>query len=277
MVAGGFPAVRLLRSSVNLGFAAANNLAFRHAGGRYVVLLNSDAFLAPGALARSSALMDRHPEIGLAGGRLVGRDGSWQPSARMFPSVLRDFLALSGLSARYPRSRFFGRADGTCCDPLEPAAVDWVPGAYSIIRREALDRAGYFDENFFLYYEEVDLCRRIRGAGYRVQYWPEIVVTHLGGESSKTVTGLSLSSNGSQLALWRMRAGLLYYRKHHGAGSWRVRQMERAWHTLRKWRNLWGSGPERRRKAEDSRVAVELLDRAWKETAGGRVSPARPW
>jgi GT2 family glycosyltransferase len=179
-------------------------------------LLNSDAFLQRDALRLSVEKMDHEPQVGLAGARLIGRDGSWQPSSRMFPSVLNDLLALSGLAAKYPRSRFFGRFDRTWADQLQAARVDWVPGAYSIIRRDLLQRIGYFDERFFLYYEEVDLCRRIKAAGYDVCYWPDVVVIHLGGESSKTLKRLSISSSGRQLTLWRMRAAFLYYRKYQG-------------------------------------------------------------
>ena len=277
MVADEFPMVRLIRKTVNLGFAAANNAAFPLARGRYVVLLNSDAFLKPDALAQGVRLMDAHPRTGIAGGRLVGRDGSWQPAARMSPSVLNDFLTLTGLAAKYPRSRFFGRADRTWSDPSQAASVDWVTGAFAIIRADALRRVGDFDERFFLYYEEVDLCRRFRAAGYEVSYWPGIVVVHLGGESSKTMEHLSMSRTGAQIALWRMRSEFLYYRKHHGVGAWLARQSERNWHRLRQWKN-WGSQDSvRRRKFEDSTATMRLLDQAWRETKGGRISPARPW
>jgi GT2 family glycosyltransferase len=272
MVEREFPTVRLIRSDVNLGFAAANNRAFPLCTGRYIVLLNSDAFLHPGALRLALAHMDAEPSTGLGGARLVGRDGSWQPSARKFPSPLNDFLTLTGLAARFPHSRFFGRFDRTWADPNAAADVDWVPGAFSIIRREALAKAGYFDEIFFLYYEEVDLCRRIKQAGFRIRYWPDVVVVHYGGESSKTVQTLKLSSSGSQLALWRMRSAFLYYRKHHGPAAWCAREVEKVWHQIRAWKNK--ASPD---KAEESRALVSLLDRAWKETAGGSSSPARPW
>ena len=91
MVGNEFPRVRVLRSTVNLGFGGANNLAIQTAGGRYVILLNSDAFLCPGSLRLAIDHMNLHPEVALAGARLVGRDFSWQPSARMFPGV---FLSL---------------------------------------------------------------------------------------------------------------------------------------------------------------------------------------
>lgn len=278
MVAAEFPQVELLRSQVNLGFAAANNLAFPLARGRYVVLLNSDAFLDPEALSRSVAHMDAQPEVGLGGAMLVGRNGELQPSARIFPSLLNDFLTISGLAAARPRSRFFGRFDRTWADPAVAAAVDWVPGAFSIIRRQVLEQVGYFDENMFIYYEEVDLCRRIKAAGHAVWYWPDIRVVHLGGESSKTVKRLSMASSGSQLTLWRMRSELLFYRKHHGAiGAWLAMQLERSWHRLRRWRNQKGKSEVALAKAEESRAIGLLFRQAWTETRGGRVSPPRPW
>jgi len=274
MVAANFPAIKLIRSDVNLGFGNANNLGFEQAQGRYVVLLNSDAFLRSGALSKAVQYMDTDPRTGLGGARLVGRDDSWQPSARLFPSLLNEFLNLSGLAARYPHNRFFGRFDRTWADLNQAAKVDWVPGAFSIIRREVLESVGYFDRDFFLYYEEVELCRRIKAVGYTIQYWPDVVVVHLGGESSKTVSHLSLSSAGAQLTLWRMRSELLYYRKWHSAFTvWLVMALEKYWHTLRFLKN-------RRKyptKAEESRTIVALLEQAWRETQGGRISPHQPW
>ncbi len=278
MVDREFPEVKLIRSQVNLGFAAANNKAFPHCTGRYVVLLNSDAFLKPQALQKSIAYMDADVGIGLGGARLTGRDGSWQPSARMFPSPLNDLLTLSGLAGKFPKSHFFGRFDRTWADQGESADVDWVPGAYSIIRRSVLESVGYFDENFFLYYEEVDLCKRIKDAGYRIKYWGDVGVIHLGGESSKTIAGATFSKSGSQLTLWRMRAELLYYRKHHGAvGALLAKDLESAWHAVRAWKNRNSKDEGRALKAKDSARLVELMAQAWEETDGGEVSPPRPW
>jgi len=279
MVAAQSPATTLIRSDANLGFAGASNRGLEVARGRYVVLLNSDAFLATGALALSVKKMDAHPRVGLAGGRLVGRDGSWQPSGRLFPSITNDLLTLSGLADRHPESRFFGRMDRTWADPLEPARVDWVPAAYSILRREVLDQVGPFDRRFFLYYEEVDLCRRVNEAGFEVWYWPDIVVVHVGGESARTVeNGGGVSRSGAQLSLWRMRSALLYYRKHHGrAGAATAMAIEAAWHRLRAWKNRHAADPVARAKAEESERLADLMHRAWSETSGGAVSPSQPW
>ena len=277
MVEAQFPEVKLIRSSVNLGFGGANNQAFKVATGRFIVLLNSDAFLEPMALRRSIAYMDANSRIGLGGARLIGADGSWQASCRMFPSPLNDFLSLSGLAAKFPKSRFLGRQDHTWANQDEPADADWVPGAYSVIRRSVLDEVGHFDEQFFLYYEEVDLCKRIKRAGYTVRYWPDVVVVHLGGESSKTITDLTMSKSGAQLELWRMRSAFLYYRKHHGPAAWLTKTVESVWHRLRSWKNLLSPVPAHKGKARESKMVVELLGRAWRETSGGAVSPSRPW
>ena len=245
-----------------------------------MVLLNSDAFLLPGSLRAAVNNMNLHPEVALAGARLVGRDFSWQPSARMFPSVFSDALVLTGLAAKFPKSRFFGHFDRTWADQSEPAQVDWVPGAFSIIRTEVLEKVGLFDPRFFMYSEEVDLCRRIKRAGYEVWYWPDILVMHIGGESSRQIKDLELSSSGStQLVLWRMRSTLLYYRKHHGAKVWLAKWLELAFYRFSYLRNRFSSDPQRRfgSRASRSQNLATTMRLAWKETEGGRVSPPRPW
>ena len=269
--------VHLIRSDVNLGFGVANNRAIEVARGRYLALLNSDAFFHSGALARAIAHMEADPSTGVGGARLVGRDGAWQPAGRMFPSILRDAFVLTGLAARFPRSRFFSAAERTWADPAVPADVDWVTGAFMILRREALAKAGLFDPAFFLYCEEVDLCRRVKRAGFYVRYWPDIVVTHLHGESSRQVDAQVFSENESQVMLWRMRSMLLYYRKHHGAKAWLARWLEEGLYSLRFLRNRFSPSPARRERARQAVMLLRLLRQAWKETRGGRVSPPSPW
>jgi GT2 family glycosyltransferase len=277
MLESDYPEARVIRSEVNLGFGAANNRALRLARGRYILLLNSDAFLRPGAVRKAIDHMDSEPEVGLAGGRLISEEDSWQPSARAFPSLLNDFLIFSGLASRFPKSRFFGQPDRTWADPMEATEVDWVPGAFSIIRPDVLAQTGLFDEAFFLYYEEVDLCRRIKALGYKVSYWPDVVIVHLGGESSKKVRHAVHSTFGSQVLLWSLRSKFLYYRKHHGAGARLVYIVDLCWHELRALRNRFSKHEERRRKATDTRTVIGLLRRAWADTVGGRTSPPRPW
>lgn len=273
MVALEFPQVRLIRASHNLGFAGGNNLGREAARGKFLVLVNSDAFIEPGALQRGLERMRTCPDVGLAGGLLVGRDQRPEPSARRFPSPLNDLLSLTGLAARYPKSRFFGRFDRTWANPHEAAQVDWVPGAFCIIRQSALEQIGFFDERFFLYYEEVDLCRRLREAEWSVWYWPDLKAVHWGGESSKTLSGQTVSNHGRQLTLWRMRSALLYYRKHHGyLAAWFSASIETTWHRLRMIKNR--RSPD---KQVESKAVVTMQQRAWRETLAGRISPPRPW
>lgn len=279
MVASEFPHVQLLRSSVNLGFAAANNRALDRVRGRYVVLLNPDAELGPDALVQAMHFMEEHPAAALAGGRLVDPAGREQPSARCFPSLLNEVLTLSGLAARYPRSRLCGRFDRTWADPAAAAQVDWVPGAFAIVRTGALRAVGGFDERFFLYYEEVDLCRRLRAAGWQIWYRPEVEVRHLGGAAAQTVPGQEFSASGAQLTLWRMRSALLYYRKHHGLlGAGSLAALETCWHRLRRIKlRLAPATPLSAAKEAESGRLLALMRRAWQETRGGTRCPGRPW
>ena len=272
-----FPEVELIQSEINLGFGPANNLGIKLARGRYVVLLNSDAFLTDGSLRCSVAHMNNNPRAGLGGGRLIGHDGSWQPSARMFPTVLSDLIVLSGLAARFPRSCYFGRADRTWANVMEAAEVDWVPGAYSIIRSEVLATTGLFDPRFFLYYEEVDLCMRIKRNGYSIWYWPDIVVVHLGGESSRQMGSLEMSRTGGQLILWRMRSMLLYYRKHHGPVARIAMLVEIAWYWMGSQRRRLSNDPDRRISARTYQSLISIMNQAWRDTGGGRFSPVQPW
>lgn len=272
-IAEHYPQVTLIRSDTNLGFGPANNVGFAEARGQYTVLLNTDAFLGEQVLSRSWQFMQQEPDIGLLGGLLLGRDNSLQPSARLFPSLLNEFLTLSGLAWKNPSSRFFGRFDRTWADPEQAADVDWVPGAFSVIRSDVLQAIQGFDTTFFLYYEEVDLCRRIQASGYRIRYEPALRIVHIGGESSKSIKRLSFSSSGNQLTLWRMRSELIYYRKHHGwLTAWLIKNLEQRWHQLRARK----PGQETAR-VEESLVTAQLMQTAWQETAAGRHSPPQPW
>jgi len=269
------PWVNLVASTENLGFAAGNNLAARHALGRYLLLLNPDALPQPGALTHALALLERHPQVGLAGGQLTGPDGSRQPSARMFPTLRDEFFTLSGLAARFPSNRWLARLDRHWADPEKDALVDWIPGAFVFIPAQVFARLGGFDERFFMYYEEVDLCRRMQQAGLQIHYWPALRAIHIGGESAKTVAGARVSRTGSQLESWRMRSGLLYYRKHHGAvGVAGLHWLEWGWHRLRQCKALLTRQAD---KARDFALHCQQLDAAWHDTRAGRGSPARPW
>jgi GT2 family glycosyltransferase len=270
-----FPWVKLVASTLNLGFAAGNNLAAQQAVGRHLLLLNPDAMPEPGSLRAGVALMDAHPEVGLGGGELLGTDGSRQPSARMFPTLRDEIFTLSGLAARHPTSRLFARLDRRWANPDDTATVDWIPGAFVFVPMQAFRQLGGFDERFFMYYEEVDLCRRLHGAGLSVQYWPSLKAVHIGGASAKTVEHARVSRAGSQLESWRMRSALLYYRKHHGALAARgLHLIEWGWTRLRQFKaGLLGQ----RENAADFAAHCLQLRQAWIDTHAGTLSPPRPW
>ena len=165
-----FPWVHLIASKENLGFAAGNNLAARGALGRYLLLLNPDAVPDPGSLSQALVTLDKHADVGLAGGELRGLDGQRQPSARMFPTLRDEFFTLSGLAARFPQSPFFARLDRHWANAEQAAVVDWIPGAFVFIPAQVFAKLGGFDERFFMYYEEVDLCQRIQQMGLKTYY-----------------------------------------------------------------------------------------------------------
>ncbi len=205
------PDVTLIRSNENVGFGRANNLALDRIRSRYLLLLNTDAFVPPDALVGPLAYMDAHPDCGVLGVRLVGRDGEPQPGCRNFPTPLASFWSRAGITRRFGGPRM---VDDAQWDYRETRDCDWVPGCYYLIRREVLDRVGLFDPRFFLYYEEVDHCREVKNAGWRVVFYPHVDVIHLGGESAKSDG--QISKSGRQLDSLQLESAFLYYRKHHG-------------------------------------------------------------
>lgn len=206
----------LIFNPTNVGFGRANNQAVAAARGRYLLLLNTDAFVAADSVARTVAFLDEHPVYGLLGVRLVGRDGVLQPSCRYFPTPWNEFVSRAGLERFFPRTRMI---DDMNWDHASPRDCDWVPGCYYLVRRSVVEKVGLFDPRYFLYYEEVDHCRAVKAAGWQVAYYPHTTVVHIGGESAKSDS--ELTSSGRQISALQIESGLLYYRKHHGlAGLW---------------------------------------------------------
>jgi N-acetylglucosaminyl-diphospho-decaprenol L-rhamnosyltransferase len=171
-----------IASDHNGGFGYGNNLAIRPALGgerapEYVYLLNPDAFPDPGSIRVLVDFLDSHPEVGIAGSYIHGPDGTPHTTAFRFPTIQSEFESSLGLGLV---SRLLRRYVVALPLPSEPAAVDWLAGASMMIRRQVLESAGLFDEAFFLYYEEVDLCLRARRTGWPSYYVPESSVTHIG-------------------------------------------------------------------------------------------------
>ncbi len=210
LVAERFPWVRLLRSDANLGFAAANNLALRRLRPfpPYVLLLNPDTELPPHALRWMVGILEAAPRVGIAGPRLIRPDGSLDLACRRaFPTPESAFWKLTGLAKLFPRSPRFGRYNLTYLDPLKPALVDSVVGAFMLIRGEALEQAGLLDEGFFMYGEDLDLAYRIKQRGWQVLYYPGVTVLHRKGSASRRRPFRSIVA--FYHAMWR------FHRKHY--------------------------------------------------------------
>jgi GT2 family glycosyltransferase len=186
MVASEFPWVRLIANEQNLGYGVANNQAISQAQARYVLVLNPDTKLPPGALVETIAEMDAHPDIGALGPKLVLADGTLDRACRRsFPSPEVAFYRLFGLMKLFPNHPRFARYNLLNVDEDTPLDVDSVVGAFMLVRREAIQRVGMFDESFRMYGEDLDWAYRIKEAGWRVRYHPAVVVLHYKGQSSR--------------------------------------------------------------------------------------------
>jgi N-acetylglucosaminyl-diphospho-decaprenol L-rhamnosyltransferase len=209
MVQAEFPQSLLLTSPYNCGFACGNNLGFAKARGNIVLLLNPDTVLPPTALHDMVAFIEAHPDAGVAGPKLVLADGSLDLACRRsFPTLDVAFYRLVGLSRRYPDSARYNRYNLGYLDPDQVAEVDSVVGAFMMIRRQALEQAGPFDERFFMYAEDIDLCYRIKVEhGWKVYYNPGVVVTHY---KSRATTKRWIP-----MTIQFYRAMWLFHRKHY--------------------------------------------------------------
>lgn len=204
------PRTRLIRNPENLGFAHACNQGIAATGGEYVVLINPDTLVEKDFFDDFEAFFAANPGTGIAGPRVIDADGETQLSARKELSFVSGLLGRTSLLTRLlPKS--------TMVKDMFPAAgelgasteVDWVSGACMVVRRRTLEEIGVLDERFFMYFEDADLCRRSREAGWSVYYLPRLEVLHLTGASSHS----------KLTAVWRLhKSAFLYHRKYgpHG-------------------------------------------------------------
>lgn len=190
MIAAEFPAVRLVATGRNLGFAAGNNRGLSAARGRTIVFLNPDTEAAPGALEVLAAALDGDATLGIVGPTLVNGDGSLQPSVRGFPTVGVSLLVLLKLYRLCRALPAVKRYDAAGFDYTRAADVDQLMGACLAMPRRLVDEMHGFDERFWMWFEEVDLCRRVQQAGYRVRFLPDSVVVHRLSQSSALLHGV---------------------------------------------------------------------------------------
>jgi N-acetylglucosaminyl-diphospho-decaprenol L-rhamnosyltransferase len=207
MVAERFPWVRLIALESNIGFTAGNNTGLRESRGRYILLLNPDTEVIGDGLARMVRFLEDHPDVGVVGPHTLNPDGTTQSTRRRFPTLLTAFFESTWLQPRGPRrllDRYYVREapDDATLD------VDWVQGSALMVRRQAYSQVGELDEGYVMYSEEMDWCRRIKAAGWRVVYLGSAQIVHHGGKSSEQVV--------AQRHIHFQRSKIRYFHKHHG-------------------------------------------------------------
>jgi GT2 family glycosyltransferase len=190
------PAARAIRNTRNVGFATAVNQGIAASTSPLLLIMNPDCRLTPGAIARLAAVLERHARCAIAGPRILNPDGSVQGSARGDPDMMTGLFGRTALLQRLMPSLSVARrnvvpaaANGGSSDGV---VVDWLSGACMLARRSALEAVGGFDERYFLYWEDADLCRRLRARGYDVRYVPEATAIHRVGHSSRTARAASV-------------------------------------------------------------------------------------
>ena len=235
-VAHEFPEVNLIRSLINGGYPAGNNLGLRAYGfpeapqARYAMLLNPDTIVPEEALAKMVRFADANPDVGVVGPKLLLMDGTLDKACRRsFPTPEVSFYRFSGLSKLFPNSPRFGRYNMSYLGIDEQADIDSVVGACMLVRAEVITQVGLLDEQFFMYGEDLDWCLRIKqtalpppslprsdkggpgwGSGYRVVYYPSVTIHHVKRAASSTSAKAQFEF---QRAMW------LFYKKHYRAST----------------------------------------------------------
>ncbi len=185
MVGQNFPEVLLIRNEENVGFGRANNQGLSRAGGKYILFLNSDMAVNETCLDRMFGFMEENPDIGASACKLTYPDGRLQHSCRQFPSFKVYFLIILGLRSLFPSLKVFRRYLMLDWDHSDTREVDQIMGSFMFMRRSALDQVGSFDERFWMYFEEVDLCLRLKKAGWKIVHYPQASAVHFLSKSSE--------------------------------------------------------------------------------------------
>jgi GT2 family glycosyltransferase len=208
MVQRQFPQVNLIRNTDNLGFARANNIGIDKAGGRYICLVNPDVIVLDNCIENLMRFMDQNPRVGMAGPRILNPDRSLQISCRHFPGIWNNLCQSLGLNRLFPQSAFFSDWLMRYWDHNSIRNIDVLSGCFWMVRREAMSRVGLLDEDFFIYGEDIDWCKRFHNAGWDVIFYPKSEAIHVGGASS--------SQAPIRFYIEMQKADLHYWGKHHG-------------------------------------------------------------
>ena len=207
-----YPSVTFIANKDNRGFSCANNQAIRLSKAEYVLLLNPDTIVGEDVLHHCISFMDTHPDAGGVGVKMLADDGrmAWE-SRRGVPTLMTSFYKMMGLCSLFPKSRVFGKYYMRYLDANEVNRIEIMSGAFMMLRRQALEEIGLLDETFFMYGEDIDLCYRIKKAGWSIVYYGKEKITHFKGASSKRQR--------PKLIYEFYRAMYIYYKKHHADES----------------------------------------------------------
>jgi len=188
MVSERFPEVKLIRNSHNAGYAKACNQAMAVASGEFVLLLNPDTIVGESTFRRCIDFMRSHEEAGALGVKMIDGNGRYlKESKRALPVPLTAFFKMTGFSRLFPRSPLFSKYYMAHIDENETSEIEILTGAFMFIRKKVLEKTGFFDENFFMYGEDIDLSYRILKEGYNIYYFPEEKIIHFKGESARKI------------------------------------------------------------------------------------------
>jgi len=182
-----FPAATLIDNNRNIGFSRAVNRVILQTSAAYIIILNPDVTVYDGFFESISTFMENNPDVGIVGPKVLNLDGSVQGSARSFPKFSSTFFGRKSLLTKLFPNSHIARANilTLSSDGKTPMTVDWISGACMVVRRKALDEVGLLDDNFFLYWEDADWCRRMWQHGWKVIYYPKAAIKHAGGGSSE--------------------------------------------------------------------------------------------
>jgi GT2 family glycosyltransferase len=206
-----YPNVKLIRNDQNYGFAKANNIGIKASKGRYICLINSDVKVLSECLRRLYDYIEKKPSIGIIGPRILNADMSFQCNCRHFPSLWSNFCSAMALNRLFPNSRMFSDEQMFYFKHDVIRNVDVLSGCFLMVRREALEQVGYLDDQYFMYSEDVDWCKRFWQAGWQVVFFPEVDSIHYGhGSSSITPLRFSIAQEKSLFQYWA---------KYHGRMS----------------------------------------------------------
>lgn len=183
MVKADFPQVKLIANTSNLGFAQANNQGIKESQSEYILVLNPDTEIVGSTLTTALNFLKSHEQIGIVGAKHLNPDKTLQPSMRRFPNFLVLFLIFAKIAKIFPNLKVISNYLAKDFDYQKSQPGDQVAGSFLLIRKKMLEQIGLFDERFFTWFEEVDLCRRAKNAGWQVWYLAEAEIIHYGGQS----------------------------------------------------------------------------------------------